>query len=266
MKKHLITLLVLMVVSFSAYTVYKQITGNTQNGDPVAIIDTPARYVHADETEDYIIKIDIEQTGDTYIDQSIRSDVEQKVGDFVAEVNRMGIPAPDSTVVQKWSASWKGDVASRAGTVINYRLDGYEYTGGAHGNPSVNTTVWDTFTESTPTPIRMTDIFITDTNYLATLSDVSRKLLLAGKVVDSETSQMIADNPSLYFTVDQIADGTSVDPENFQNFALEHAGIRIIFNAYQVGPYALGQPEIIIPWDAVKDIVNPDILERVHSS
>ena len=46
---------------------------------------------------------------------------------------------------------------------------------------------------------------------------------------------------------DWINKGTEPSKENFSVFKLEKNAVRIIFSQYQVGPYASGMPEIVVP-------------------
>jgi len=46
---------------------------------------------------------------------------------------------------------------------------------------------------------------------------------------------------------DWINRGTEPTKENFAVFKLEKNSVRIVFSQYQVGPYASGMPEIVVP-------------------
>ena len=46
-----------------------------------------------------------------------------------------------------------------------------------------------------------------------------------------------------------------------ENIAIERKGLRFIYNQYEIGPYALGAPEVFVTWSELKDLVkeNPYI-------
>jgi hypothetical protein len=52
--------------------------------------------------------------------------------------------------------------------------------------------------------------------------------------------------------------GTTAVASNFNNWALTTAGLRIIFDEYQVGGYADGMPAVVIPWSMLSDVMDPN--------
>jgi hypothetical protein len=46
---------------------------------------------------------------------------------------------------------------------------------------------------------------------------------------------------------------------NFANFLLRPDGVLFIFDAYQVGSYAEGRKEVLMPRDAIRDLLDPEI-------
>ncbi len=51
-----------------------------------------------------------------------------------------------------------------------------------------------------------------------------------------------------------VTTGTEPKAENYEAWLAESDGLRIIFNEYQVAPYAYGIPEILIPWTELKNL------------
>ncbi len=45
-----------------------------------------------------------------------------------------------------------------------------------------------------------------------------------------------------------LRDGTAPIAENYQTMWPASDGLHVVFGAYQVAPYAFGQPEIVVPW------------------
>lgn len=94
--------------------------------------------------------------------------------------------------------------------------------------------------------ITLSDLFKDGTNYLETLSKISR----------DDLNNQFKDEPELK---DFINPGTEPVEENFKNFILKPNELVLIFDPYQVAPYAAGTRTVSIPKDKIKDILNPDI-------
>jgi hypothetical protein len=45
-----------------------------------------------------------------------------------------------------------------------------------------------------------------------------------------------------------------------RNFALTHAGVVVKYDAYTIAPYSQGQPELVIPYDKLRDLLKPQFL------
>ena len=53
-----------------------------------------------------------------------------------------------------------------------------------------------------------------------------------------------------------INSGTAPQADNFRVFFPSEAGFKILFNEYQVAPYVAGPQEIVIPYSALKGVIN----------
>jgi len=60
--------------------------------------------------------------------------------------------------------------------------------------------------------------------------------------------------------------GTAPIAENFKLVGLTNNGISIIFNPYQVAPYARGSIEVVIPYSVVSPKLAPEILKTIERS
>ena len=107
--------------------------------------------------------------------------------------------------------------------LIVARIDGYEYTGGAHPNSWVTTMV---FEAATGDRIGLNDLLGGD--YLAVLADAARTQL--------------AD-------IEPYPEGIEPTERNYAAWEPTDDGMLVTFQPYQVGPYALGLPTITVPWD-----------------
>ena len=55
-----------------------------------------------------------------------------------------------------------------------------------------------------------------------------------------------------------IEGGAAASPKNYQSWTITRRGVGINFDAYQVGPYAAGPQFVLVPYSALKDVINPD--------
>jgi hypothetical protein len=123
---------------------------------------------------------------------------------------------------------------------INIRVDTNYFTGGAHGINTVDTFVFDARTGER---LELSKIF--DGDYLDTLSKLSLNAL---KAKDPKLE--------IYTFVE---DGTAPLEANFRSFALMTDGLHIIFGDYQVGPYVIGRPEIVLGYNDIVSSLIPEI-------
>lgn len=57
---------------------------------------------------------------------------------------------------------------------------------------------------------------------------------------------------------DQIQDGASPAAKNYKSWTITKRGLGIVFDAYQVGPYAAGPQFVLVPYSALKDLINSE--------
>jgi hypothetical protein len=127
---------------------------------------------------------------------------------------------------------------------INITFEIYYYSGGAHGITAIKTFVFDARTGE---QMSLQNIFTGE--YLKTLSLLSREVL---KAKDP--------NSDIYSFAEE---GTTPEPDNFSAFTLESDGMHVVFGDYQVGPYVIGHPEIVISYDKLEGVLRPEFRELV---
>ena len=117
---------------------------------------------------------------------------------------------------------------------ISFLLTVYQFTGGAHGSITL---IPITYSKQTKKLLSLEEaVQPARKDWLATLSTEARKQLNA----QVKKQKFSSDE-------DWINKGTEPTKENFAIFKLEKNSVRIIFSQYQVGPYASGMPEIVVP-------------------
>lgn len=104
-------------------------------------------------------------------------------------------------------------------TIISYIVQGYEYTGGAHGNAFLKSFNYD---KKTGKQIDVLDIVSSEDslNVFAALAD----------------KELVVEYP----------EGSSGTPENWSVWFAHDDGVTFIFAPYQIAPYAVGQQEFTI--------------------
>jgi hypothetical protein len=137
-------------------------------------------------------------------------------------------------------------------TIISIRFDTSEYVAGAaHPSNHVRILNYDFAKHLLLSP---TDLFASSTQALPFLSTYSRSVLRT----------LFADMTENDMTL-QMLPGTAPTHENFQEIGITKAGLTVLFNPYQVAPYARGVPEVRIPLADMspplqtEELLSPDV-------
>ena len=114
-------------------------------------------------------------------------------------------------------------------------VSGYDYRGGAHGMPYIDVLYFDPETKQ---PISQEDL-LTPQSY-ERLSQLCRAGLIE--------NEFAADD-------EWMLKGTEPDAKNFQLLVPYDEEVQVLFNSYQVAPYAAGVPSVKLPWSEVNPIL-----------
>lgn len=120
--------------------------------------------------------------------------------------------------------------------VVCFELKWSSYTGGAHPVDAAETL---NFAVATGVRYGLAGIFGPGSNYLGTLSSISRSMLLA-KLGSSDRSF--------------VESGTAPQAANFADWSLTPGGLYLYFPEYQVAPYSEGPQEITIPYSELAGV------------
>ena len=118
-------------------------------------------------------------------------------------------------------------------------LEGYEYTGGAHGLPLLYTAAFD---PASGARITWSDA-ITGTGF---------------GVVSAEVRRQVAANTDVQATDEWLMSG-SQEPANVGLWWPADDGLHLTYQPYSVGPYSIGTPEVTIPWSLIADHLVADL-------
>ncbi|MFO0765058.1 MAG: DUF3298 domain-containing protein, partial [Patescibacteria group bacterium] len=184
--------------------------------------------------------------------------IEQRASEYIANCVSEIQDILSSTDQEDRSAlSYSSDssaaISLNSPSLLSIRFDGYEYTGGAHGNPflyglSINT--------ETGKALTLKDLFKSD--QLQNVIAKERRILLS----DEQGGYLYEETNAEYQKFLQLPLQSAAKQEelygNDANFYLTDSGIVLYHTAYEIAAYAAGQFETYIPYGDLKDMIRTD--------
>ena len=179
----------------------------------------------------------------------IESFVHHAVEDFKTNVNEINSPSLPKDMESDYTMRYTALLLSP--TIISLRFDYSEYVAGAaHPNNQARVLNYDLKRHLL---LSTADLFASTTAALPFLSNYTRVVL---KEMISGESKEIFDQ--------QTMPGTLPTHENFQEVALSKKGLLVIFNPYQVAPYARGTILVPIPVSDTRDVLADAVDEAIR--
>lgn len=128
--------------------------------------------------------------------------------------------------------------------VFSVYFETYEFSGGAHGNTNIKVFNFDAKYGELLTPE-----LVFQSGYLNKLSKVTFDLL-------------DAEDPSreMYTFLEE---GLLLKKENFETYLITPDGIEMQFDQYQIGPYVIGRPSVLVLYQQIKEILTPRFLTLI---
>lgn len=136
---------------------------------------------------------------------------------------------------RRHTANLRATLLRQQGPLVTVQLDADFYTGGAHGSSS--------------------------TRYLNYDRHAGRLLTLDDVVIDGQRPAFVTTEKEAYqaWMKGKGIDSSAQWPfKETENFTLGAEGVLVKYNAYEIGPYSVGQPELLIPYAALKGILKPE--------
>jgi uncharacterized protein len=171
-------------------------------------------------------------------ERTLAAVVETEVDDFRQMYREM--LAEGGHVGQPWALNIDYDEVYAAPRFWSVGLASYSYTGGAHGGVAHLPVVIDRDTGKRVPPA---GLFKPGSPWLKALSEHSYKAL-AGQAVFRGGEEWLMT-------------GTAPTAENYQKLLPLGDGLRVVFEQYQVGPYAIGFHDVKVPYSALRRVLNP---------
>lgn len=140
-----------------------------------------------------------------------------------------------------WSLNMTYELYHFSDTMLSVKFDIGTYRGGAHGDLSFQTFIFDLAQQRIVT---LNDLFQEGTNPWLVIAPLVEQQLTA------TLSQMVGGSLS-DFDLDSIRTGTGDNPDNYRSFALTHDSLIFFFPPYQVAAYAAGPQQAIIPLNQI---------------
>jgi hypothetical protein len=133
--------------------------------------------------------------------------------------------------------SWELNTTCRAttlrATLVSVRCDVYSYTGGAHGMTNASSRTWEV-TGDAARELALADLFT------APFVDV----------LDAHLTRELKRTEADWFVSGEM---TTV-AENLHTWNVTKEGVAFVFDPYEVGSYAQGTQEVVVPWAALRKI------------
>ncbi len=233
MKRTSIILCIFMLAAFivvSASHCYAQPTYKVEDGKIEKKLEKCKVNITYPIIKDYSNNESQEKINKIFLDYARKLDKEF-IDTYEKEIN-------DIDTERKWDLTAIYETKEK-GEVLCVVMFSGEYTGGAHPNPSLATFV---YSMSKAKLYSLKDMFKSNSKYLENIAGFCSKEITARKISDEKW----------------IKEGTQAKEENYKFFYLNNKGLVIIFPQYQVAPYSEGNQEVTIPYNYLKDILNPD--------
>ena len=174
------------------------------------------------------------------LNRIVRELVERAMQDLIAAAED---PARLSTL-RYWVVG-SFNIALRTPLAVSLRFSFSSYTGGAHGN---NWTEVINYRADQGVVLGIQDFFAVPDLGIKMLSEYSISSLLGSTEFRRDEAH--------------VKRGAAPDPDNFVNFNLSTEGVSIVFDEYQVGCYAAGKSEVLVPYAALRPMVS-DFLDTL---
>lgn len=194
-------------------------------------ISDSAKFVYTGDTQD----------GNAVIRFYEKSFIDQSVKDFTAFA-KLG---RDSTSAMHYQVSISAQVIYETEQLVSYRLNSYSYLAGAHGVESIYYAI---FRKMDGHILTWGDIMKNGTmpSFSKLMAQGVMKYLKAGTFEEAKGLLFIDKKTTL-----------TTFPLPATNPGLTKNGIVGIYQSYEIGPYAMGHPEVTIPRASLRPLLKP---------
>jgi hypothetical protein len=178
--------------------------------------------------------------------QLVRGSVMKKVTEFKKNMQpeEGEEPRPEGSMASDLTVGYK--VALAQDDLISIQFDvGSYFQGAAHPNSYTEVINYDL---KNGKQLKLSDLFKPGAKFLQPIATYC--------IADLKKQQATEKGKAL--TDNEINTGAAAVAKNYQSWTITRTGLGINFDAYQVGPYAAGAQFVMVPYSAVKDVINPE--------
>ena len=156
----------------------------------------------------------------------------------------------DEFSIAGWEYQWFASISKPFEEIICLHIKEWSFMGGAHGNGFEKYTLY-----SVPNgkQLKLEDLF-TD---IRQLTRIAEKHFREQNIFDVDISLPLNEY-GFEFENNQFALN--------DNFVLSSEGLFIQYNAYEIAPYAMGAPSIIIPFDEIKPLLKISLTQTFENN
>ena len=176
--------------------------------------------------------------------QVARSSVTKTVADFRKEMapeKGEEEPRPEGSMGSDLNVSY--NLALAQDDLISLELEvGSYYQGAAHPNSYTDVINFDLKNGKL---LKLSDLFKPGAKYLQAIATYC-------------IADLKKQGKEKGLTDGDIESGAAANPKNYLSWTITKRGLGINFDSYQVGPYAAGPQFVVVPYSALKDLINPE--------
>src|SRR5215203_3179199 len=175
--------------------------------------------------------------------QAARASVTKKVAEFKKNMipEEGEEPRPEGSMGSDLGINYAVVLEQDDLVSINFNVGSY-YQGAAHPNSFSEVINYDL---KNGKQLKLSDLFKPGAKFLQAIATYC----IADLKKQSKDKSLLDD---------QIEEGAAASAKNYESWTITRKGLGINFDAYQVGPYAAGPQFVLVPYSALKDVINPD--------
>jgi len=175
--------------------------------------------------------------------QAVRASVTKKVAGFKKDVAPAEDeePRPEGSMGSDLNIGYEVGLAQDDLISVEFTVRSY-YQGAAHPNMFSEVINYDL---KNGKQLKLADLFKPGAKYLPAIANYC----IADLKKQAKDKGLLEE---------EIQNGAAPNPKNYQSWTITKTGLGINFDAYQVGPYAAGPQFVLVPYSALKDVVNPE--------
>lgn len=178
----------------------------------------------------------------------LQKNVDEYVLGFKESIERAAQEITFEGASNNYSLTIGSDVIRNDPKVVVIKMSAYEYTGGAHGNPSFAFFMYDVLAQR----------IISEDEIITNKKDPLLLSLIGDTITQKPEYNFESDGvrKSVFFDVNENKQ-MFIDSLSEGSFAITEKGILFKYSAYAIGPYVIGEPEVEIDFSQVEKFLSP---------